>query len=465
MLPVVALVGRPNVGKSTLFNALTRTRDALVHDQPGVTRDRHYGVVRREDRAFLLVDTGGLDGNQEGLALLAEKQVTAAIEESTLVLFVGDAREGLHPFDESILQQLRRQGRNPILVVNKTDGLDEEVALADFARLGFDEVHAVAAAHQRGTGQLADMVFERLGDSAVQHADADVEMPPVRVAIVGRPNVGKSTLVNRLLGEERMLASDVPGTTRDSIEVELERDGRQYTLVDTAGIRRRGRVHEVVEKFSVIKSLQSIEACNVAVVLVDAQEGVTEQDLTVLGHALDAGRALVIAINKWDGLPMDQRDQCRSDLDRRLEFVGYARRVFISALHGSGIGDLMKAVNRAHAAAHRTFSTSELNRTLQAAYEGYQPPMVAGRTAKLRYAHQGGRNPPRIIIHGSRVDTIGDNYRRYLENFFRRRLKVEGTPIRFDFREGENPYEGKVNPLNERQKRKRRRLMRHVRGG
>jgi GTP-binding protein len=464
MLPVVALVGRPNVGKSTLFNALTRSRDALVHDQPGVTRDRHYGMVRSEQRAFLLVDTGGLSGDQEGLAALAEKQVMAAIEESTLVLFVADAREGLQPMDQEILQQLRRQGRATLLVVNKTDGLDEEVALADFARLGFDTIHPVAAAHQRGTAQLAETIFEALGERARLPAEDDIEAPPMRVAIVGRPNVGKSTLVNRLLGEDRVLASDVPGTTRDAIEVELERDGRRYTLVDTAGIRRRGRVHEVVEKFSVIKSLQAIEAANVAVVMLDAREGVTDQDLAVLGHALEAGRALVIAINKWDGLSTEQREQCRADLDRRLEFVGYARRVFISALHGSGIGDLMKAVNRAHAAAHRTFGTAELNRALRAAYESYQPPMVAGRTAKLRYAHQGGRNPPRIVVHGNRVDTLGEGYRRYLENFFRKRLKVEGTPIRFEFREGENPYEGKPNELSERQKRKRRRLMRHVRG-
>jgi GTP-binding protein len=464
MLPVVVIAGRPNVGKSTLFNALTRTRDALVADLPGVTRDRHYGVCHQAVRPFVVVDTGGLDDSGDVMAGLAARQVELALAEADVVLFMVDAREGLVAQDQAILARLRRLSKPLLLVVNKLDGLDEAVALGDFATLGLAGVLPVAAAHGRGVSGVLDAVEATLPPAI----DEPLSMPAdggIRVAVVGRPNVGKSTLVNRLLGEDRMIASDVPGTTRDSIAVALERDGKRYTLIDTAGIRRRARVEEAVEKFSVIKSLQSVEAAEVVVLMLDAGEGVTDQDSGLIGHVLEAGRALVVAVNKWDGLDRYQREQCQSSLERKLVFVPWARQVFISALHGSGIGELMKAVNRAHAAANRNFTSSELNRALEAASAGAQPPLVRGHAPKLRYAHPGGSNPPTIVIHGTRTRYLAESYRRYLENFFRKRYRLEGTPVRIEFRDGENPFAGKRNELTERQQRRRKRLVRHVRRG
>ncbi|MCE5232366.1 MAG: ribosome biogenesis GTPase Der [Xanthomonadaceae bacterium] len=464
MLPVVALVGRPNVGKSTLFNALTRSRDALVADLPGVTRDRHYGVCRSAARPFVVVDTGGLTGTEQGLDALTAQQVRLAIAEASVAVLVLDARDGLLPQDRAILDELRRSGKPAVLAVNKTDGLDEHAALAEFASLGVAATLPLAAAHGRGIDALLGALQPLLPADAEPAADADDAEGGVRVAIVGRPNVGKSTLVNRLLGEERVIVSEVAGTTRDPIRVRLERDGRRYTLIDTAGVRRRARVEEAVEKFSVIKTLQSMAAAQVVVLMLDAREPVSEQDLTLTGHVLDEGRALVIAINKWDGLPAYEREQCRSALERKLDFVGWARQVFISAKHGSGLKELMRAIDRAHASATRELTSSELTRTLEQAYESYQPPLVRGHAPKLRYAHPGGHNPPTIVIHGTRTAHIADGYRRYLENFFRKRYRLEGTPIRIEFREGENPFAGRKNPLTERQVRKRRRLVRHVRG-
>ncbi|MGA9422585.1 MAG: ribosome biogenesis GTPase Der [Rhodanobacteraceae bacterium] len=462
MLPVVAIVGRQNVGKSTLFNVLTRSRDALVADLPGVTRDRHYGVCRQSARAFVIVDTGGLGDGSEDLAELTTRQVQTAIAEADAVLFVVDARDGLLPTDEAILAQLRRASKAILLVVNKVDGLDENSALSDFASLGMAAVLPVAAAHGRGVGGLLSSLIPLLPQTPVDEASAD---GGIRIAIVGRPNVGKSTLVNRLLGEERMVASDVPGTTRDSIAVALERDGRRYTLIDTAGIRRRARIEDAIEKFSVIKAMQSVAASEVTILMLDANEGVTDQDAGLIGHVLEAGRALVLAVNKWDGLDRYQREQCRASLSRKLVFVPWARQVYISALHGSGIGDLMKAANRAHAAASRQFTSSELNRALEAACAGAQPPLVRGHAPKLRYAHPGGSNPPTIVIHGSRTKYIADSYRRYLENFFRKRYRLEGTPVRIELRDGENPFAGKRNVLSERQQRRRQRLIRHAKRG
>ncbi|MEN6538449.1 MAG: ribosome biogenesis GTPase Der [Mizugakiibacter sp.] len=464
MLPVVALVGRPNVGKSTLFNALTRSRDALVADLPGVTRDRHYGVCRSAARPFVVVDTGGLTGTEQGLDALTAQQVRLAIAEASVAVLVLDARDGLLPQDRAILDELRRSGKPAVLAVNKTDGLDEHAALAEFASLGVAATLPLAAAHGRGIDALLGALQPLLPADAEPAADADDAEGGVRVAIVGRPTVGKSTLVNRLLGEERVIVSEVAGTTRDPIRVRLERDGRRYTLIDTAGVRRRARVEEAVEKFSVIKTLQSMAAAQVVVLMLDAREPVSEQDLTLTGHVLDEGRALVIAINKWDGLPAYEREQCRSALERKLDFVGWARQVFISAKHGSGLKELMRAIDRAHASATRELTSSELTRTLEQAYESYQPPLVRGHAPKLRYAHPGGHNPPTIVIHGTRTAHIADGYRRYLENFFRKRYRLEGTPIRIEFREGENPFAGRKNPLTERQVRKRRRLVRHVRG-
>lgn len=466
MLPVVALVGRPNVGKSTLFNALTKSRDALVADLPGVTRDRHYGVCRLGARPFVLVDTGGLSGERVDIDTLTEKQVQFAIDEASACVLLVDAREGLLPQDRAILDRLRRTGKPVLLAVNKTDGLDPQAALAEFAALGVAAIFAMAAAHARGLDALLDAVQPVLPLDA--NADADGEdldaMAGTRVAIVGRPNVGKSTLVNRLLGEERVVVSDIAGTTRDSIHVQLERDGRQYVLIDTAGVRRRGRVEEALEKFSVIKTLQSIAAADVVVVMLDAGEGVTDQDLALIGQVLDAGRALVIAANKWDGLERYDRERCKAGLERKLDFVAWARIVFLSAKHGSGLRELMRAIDRAGTAAARELGTSDLTRALEKAVAAHQPPLVRGHSPKLRFAHPGGDHPPTIVIHGTRTKHIADSYRRYLENFFRRRYKLEGTPIRIEFREGENPYAGKRNVLTENQQRKRRRMIRHVRG-
>ena len=460
MLPVVALVGRPNVGKSTLFNALTRSRDALVADMPGVTRDRHYGICRTGERPFVVVDTGGLSGTEEGIEGLTAQQVRMAISEANVLVFVVDARDGLLPQDRSILDELRRSGKPIIAAVNKTDGLDIQTSLAEFSVFGIGTTLPLSAAHNRGTEDLIEAALPLLppeSEDAVEGEDGSI-----RVAIVGRPNAGKSTLINRLLGEDRLIVSDVAGTTRDPIRVPVERDGKRYTLIDTAGVRRRARVEEAVEKFSVIKTLQSMAAAQVVVVMIDARENLADQDLTLIGHALEEGRALVIAVNKWDGMDAYQREQCERALDRRLQFVEWSKRVFISALHGSGLRELMRAVVRAHAAATKELGSSELTKTLERAYEGYQPPLVRGHAPKLRFAHPGGSNPPTIVIHGSRTKHIAPAYRRYLENFFRQRFKLEGTPIRIDFRDGENPYAGKKNVLTEAQMRKRQRMIREM---
>jgi GTPase len=465
MLPVVALVGRPNVGKSTLFNALTKSRDALVADLPGVTRDRHYGVCRIGERPFVLVDTGGLSGERIDMDQLTERQVQMAIDEAVVCVLLVDARDGLLPQDRAILDRLRRAGKPVVLAVNKTDGLDAHAALAEFASLGVAATFAIAAAHARGVDAMLTAISPLFPPDADElHADPDDAATGVRVAVVGRPNVGKSTLVNRLLGEERVVVSDIAGTTRDSIHVPLVRDGKRYTLIDTAGVRRRGRVEDALEKFSVIKTLQSIAAAEVAVVMLDAGEGVTDQDLALIGQVLEAGRALVIAANKWDGLAQYDRERCKAGLERKLDFVAWARIVFLSAKHGSGLRELMRAIDRAGAAAARELGTSDLTRALEKAVAAHQPPLVRGHSPKLRFAHPGGDHPPTIVIHGTRTKHIADSYRRYLENFFRKRYKLEGTPIRVEFREGENPYAGRRNVLTESQQRKRRRMIRHVRG-
>ena len=470
MLPLVALVGRPNVGKSTLFNALTRTRDALVHDQPGVTRDRHYGVCRVDDgRPFALVDTGGIaDGGVHlvvgDLAGATARQARAGADEADLVLFVVDGREGPSAVDDEILAWLRKAAKPTLLVVNKTDGIDARAAVAEFARYGFKDIVAVSSAHRQGIDDLVDDIRERLPEEGTTEA-LDDDPDRIRVAFVGRPNVGKSTLVNRILGEERMIASEVAGTTRDSISADLERDGRLYRLVDTAGIRRKSRVDEAVETFSIIKTLQSIEQCQVAVVMIDAREGVTDQDASVLGAVLDAGRALVVAVNKWDGLDTYQREQVEALLSRKLAFVPWAEAVRISALHGSGLRELFRAIHRAYGSATRSFSTADVTRAIEIAVESNPPPVVRGHAAKLRYAHAGGESPPTIIVHGTRLRTLSDSYRRYLENFFRKRFKLVGTPVRFVFKEGDNPYKDKKNVLSERQVAKKKRLIRHAKRG
>ncbi len=462
MLPLVALVGRPNVGKSTLFNALTRTRDALVHDEPGVTRDRNYGTCRLDaDNPFLIVDTGGIAGEEEGLAGATARQSRAAAAEADLILFVVDGREGPSALDDEILAWLRKLSRPTLLLINKVDGVDSMAVRAEFARYGFGEMLTVSAAHRQGLDDLVDEVIARLPEEGTTETlDDDPER--IRIAFVGRPNVGKATLGNRLLGEERMIASDGPGTTRDSIAVDLERDGRKYRLIDTAGLRRRSRVDEAVEKFSVFKTMQSIEYTQVAVLMLDASEGVTDQDATVLGAVLDAGKALVIALNKWDGRTDYEREQAETMLTLKFPFVPWAEAVRISATHGSGMRELFAAIHRAHASATKEFSTAEVNKTLEVAVESNPPPSVRGHVSKLRYVHPGGSNPPTFIVHGTRLKELPDSYKRYLENFFRKRFKLIGTPVNFLFREGANPYEGKKNPLTERQVKAKRRLMKHV---
>ncbi len=460
MQAIVALVGRPNVGKSTLFNVLTRSRDALVADFPGLTRDRKYGHASIGEQDFIVIDTGGLSGEAEELDEHMARQTRLAIEESTLVLFMVDARDGLTSADENIANELRRLGKPVILVLNKTDGLDAASAAAEFYALGLDQPVEIAAAHNRGLRGLLARMQQHMQTQAVE-APA-LEQGGVKVAFVGRPNVGKSTLINRFMGEERVVVFDMPGTTRDSIFVPFERDGKTYTLIDTAGVRRKRAVNEAVEKFSVIKSMQAIEQANVVVMMMDARQEVADQDLHLLGFILEAGRAVVLVINKWDGLEDHQKQKIRDDIDKQLEFVRFAELFFISALHGSNVGLLFGAIDRAYASATRDLPTPLLSELLEQAIEQHQPPLVRGRRIKLRYAHQGGMNPPRIVIHGNQTDLVPPAYKRYLSNFFRERLDIVGTPIRIEFKGGGNPYAGKRNTLTKRQQFKRKRMIRYV---
>ncbi|MGZ8217621.1 ribosome biogenesis GTPase Der [Methylomagnum sp.] len=460
MLSVVALVGRPNVGKSTLFNYLTKTRDALVADYPGLTRDRQYGRVRRGTKDFFVVDTGGIVDTGAGIDEQAMRQVQYALEEADAILFLVDARDGLNIGDEAIAERLRRIGKPIFLVVNKIDRADLAVAAGEFHALGLGEPHAISASHALGVDALLNVVESRLptpeSDESAQDADG------IRIAVVGKPNVGKSTLVNRILGEERVVVFDQPGTTRDSVYIPFERRGQRYTLIDTAGIRRRGKVGETIEKFSVIKALQAIEKANVVIYLIDAREGITDQDANLLGMVLEIGRGLIIAVNKWDGLSPELKDEVKQQIDLRLSFVDFAEKYFISALHGTNVGHLYEAVHEVYAASMLDMSTPRLTRILQDALAAHQPPLVRGRRIKLKYAHQGGQNPPIIIIHGNQTDDVPGSYKRYLINVFRETLDIHGTPIRIEFRGGENPFKGKRNELTERQIKKRRRLIKHV---
>ncbi|MEJ1298771.1 MAG: ribosome biogenesis GTPase Der [Candidatus Sedimenticola sp. (ex Thyasira tokunagai)] len=462
MLPVIALVGRPNVGKSTLFNRLTRSRDALVADQPGLTRDRQYGVGRMGNKPYVVVDTGGLSGEEDGVDVLMEQQAQAAIAEADHIFFLLDGKAGCTGSDENIARQLRRTGKPISAVVNKSENLDQDIAGADFYVLGLGDPIAIAAAHGRGVKQMISQVLDTFPDE--EEAGDDGVEKGVQIAVVGRPNVGKSTLVNRMLGEERVVAFDQPGTTRDSVFINYTHDDKPYTLIDTAGVRRRSRVNEVVEKFSVIKTLQAIEEANVVMLVLDAHKEVSEQDATLAGHILESGRALVVVVNKWDGIDSDQRASIKEELDRKLPFLGFATKKFISALHGSGVGTLYKSVDAAYANAVRNLATPELTRILEWAVQEHQPPMVNGRRIKLRYAHQGGQNPPIIVIHGNQTDAVPAAYKRYLTNRFRKVLKLDGTPIRLEFRSGSNPFEGRKNKLTDRQVRKRQRLKKYVKG-
>lgn len=479
MLPVVALVGRPNVGKSTLFNRLTRSRDALVADYPGLTRDRQYGQAQVEEHPFIVIDTGGIHGDEEGIDALMAEQSLMAVEEADAVLFLVDARAGLTAADQGIAEYLRKQNKQVFLVANKVDGIDADSAVAEFYSLALgDKVHQIAAAHGRGVTQLLTLALEphiaELSSEKSQEESADdidevdyenfdeesVEAPEendkIKLAIIGKPNVGKSTLTNRILGEERVVVYDMPGTTRDSVYIPMERNGREYTLIDTAGIRRRKNVNDVVEKYSVIKTLRAIEDANVCLLIIDAREGITDQDLSLLGFILEAGRSLVLAVNKWDGLDDSVKDRIKSELDRRLGFIDFARIHFISALHGTGVGHLYESVEEAFISATKRISTSMVTKVLDLAVFDHQPPMHNGRRIKLKYAHAGGYNPPIVVIHGNQVKHLPPSYKRYLMNYYRKSLKIMGTPIKIEFRETSNPFAGKKKLTFTEQKKKAR---------
>ncbi|MDH5446415.1 MAG: ribosome biogenesis GTPase Der [Gammaproteobacteria bacterium] len=461
MKPVIALVGRPNVGKSTLFNRLTKSRDALVADQPGLTRDRKFGEGKLGDKPYIVIDTGGLSGDDEGVDAVMATQSWLAVEQADIVLFMADARAGLTGVDEEIAQRLRISGKTVHLVVNKIDGLNADVVVAEFHALGLGEPHGIAAAHGRGVTALIGEVLDNLPGSDEEQDQLD-DYKGIRIAVVGRPNVGKSTLVNRMLGEERVVTYDLPGTTRDSIYLPFERDDQDYVLIDTAGVRRRRKINEAIEKFSVIKSLQAIEDAHVVIMMLDASEGITDQDASLLGFVLDVGRALVIAVNKWDGLESDQRDKVKRELEVKLPFINFAKVHFISALHGSGVGDLFGTVNVAYKSAMSKFTTPRLTRLLEDMVSANPPPISKGRRIKLKYAHQGGSNPPIIVIHGSQVTEVPGAYKRFLMNAFSKHLKLKGTPLRIEFKAGKNPFEGRKNKLTARQQQKRKRLMKHV---
>lgn len=456
--PILALVGRPNVGKSTLFNRLTKTRDAIVADYPGLTRDRQYGTGRVGEYPYIVVDTGGLSGEGEGVDPLMASQVQQALSEAQGIFFIVDGRVGLTPADEAIANFIRGYGKPVQVLVNKTEGCNLAVLTAEFFALGLGEPIGISSAHGDNVAEAVDELIERLPQIEMQEGHDLDEHPGIRVAIIGRPNVGKSTLVNRMLGEDRVVAFDMPGTTRDSIYVPFERDGQAYTLIDTAGVRRRKKVAEKIEKFSVIKAIEAMQDAHVVIMIMDGSEGITDQDLTLLGLAIESGRGLVLAVNKWDGLDADQRAKIKHELDFRLQFIDYAKTHLISALHGSGVGDLFKTIKQVYRAATQKIATSDLNRVLEQAVRDHRPPLVGGRRLKLRYAHLGGLNPPRVIIHGNKLDKMPKPYTRYLENVFRKAFKWVGTPVIVEYRVGENPFDEAKSEMTEREKQRKRRV-------
>lgn len=462
MLPVIALVGRPNVGKSTLFNRLTRSRDAIVASFPGLTRDRQYGHGAIGDFDYILIDTGGLSGSADGIDGPMAEQARLAMEEADLVLLIVDALDGCMAGDESIADMLRRAGKPCLLVANKIDGQNPDYVAGEFARLGLTEPAYISATNGHGISQLVnESISAMLPAEALEPEESPAE-EGIKIAVVGRPNVGKSTLVNRILGEDRVVVFDEAGTTRDSIYIPFERDGEHYTLIDTAGVRRRGRIKETVEKFSIVKTLDAISDANVVLLLFDGSEGIVDQDLHLLGHILESGRALVLVVNKWDGTSLDQKNFIKQELERRLTFINFAKIHFISALHGSGVGNLYQSILKAYRSAMRHVRTAEINDILKEAVTEHQPPMVRGRRIKLRYAHVGGNNPPIIVIHGNQTESVPDSYKRYLQNRFQVALSLEGTPVRLEFKTADNPFKGRKNTLNKRQVTRKRRLMKHV---
>ena len=461
MLPVVALIGRPNVGKSTLFNRLTRSRDAIVADYPGLTRDRQYGFGKLGPVPYIVIDTGGVAGGEEGIDELMVEQTVRALKEADVAIVMVDGRSGITAADEHVAELARRHAKKVWLAVNKAEGLDQDMVAGEFYALGIGDPIAVSAAHGDRIASFMDEVLQPFVDLDTTDVD-EGESKALRIAVIGRPNVGKSTLINRLIGEDRLVVYDQPGTTRDSVSVPFERDGRKYLLMDTAGVRRKARVHEAIEKFSIVKALQAMERAQVVIAVLDASEGVTEQDVSLMGLAVERGRALVVVANKWDGLSGEQRRHVRDELDRRLPFLDFAERMTISALHGTGVGDILPATERAYKAATRDMSTTDLTRELEAAVSEHAPPLVRGRRVKLRYAHQGGRNPPVIVIHGNQTERLPDAYRRYLVNRFRKAFRLKGTPVRLSFKTSDNPYKGKRNKLTPRQQRRRKRMIKRA---
>ncbi len=440
MLPTIVLVGRPNVGKSTLFNRLTKSRDALVADLPGLTRDRHYGRGIGSSKPYLVIDTGGFEPTAEsGILKEMAKQTLLAIDEADVIIFIVDGRAGITPQEYIIADKLRRAQRPVLLAVNKTEGMNRAVVSADFFELGLGEPLSISSAHGEGVKDLIELALEGFPEPQEDDEVRNNNRVP-KVAIVGRPNVGKSTLVNALLGEERVIAFDEPGTTRDSIEIDLEKNGKHYVIIDTAGVRKKGRVFESVEKFSVVKTMQAIEDANVAILVVDAQEGITEQDAHVAAYILDAGRALVVAINKWDGLKEDERDFIKNEIDRKLMFLDFAKFHYISALRNKGLPELFTSVDGAFKAAFAKLATPQLTRVLIDAVAQHQPPVSRGTRPKLRYAHQGGMNPPIVVVHGNHIDGVKDSYKRFLEGVFRKTFQLTGTPLRVQFKQGDNPF-------------------------
>jgi GTP-binding protein len=462
MLPVLALIGRPNVGKSTLFNRLTRSRDALVADYPGLTRDRQYGFGKLGPIPYIVIDTGGVAGGEEGIHELMVEQTVRALEEADVAIIMVDGRSGLTAADENVAELARKHARKTFLAVNKSEGLDSAIAAGEFHGLGMGEPLPVSATHGDRINALMDRVLQDFEVADAEESKGDEDDRELRIAVVGRPNVGKSTLINRLIGEDRLVVFDQPGTTRDSVSVPFERNDRKYELIDTAGIRRRAKVSEAIEKFSIVKALQAIEPAQVVIAVLDAHEGITEQDVSLLGLILERGRALVVVTNKWDGLTAADRKHIRDELDRRLPFLDFAERITISALHGTAVGDLLPAVERAFRAATRDLSTKDLTRELESAVTAHPPPLVRGRRIRLRYAHQGGRNPPVIVIHGNQTERLPEAYRRYLINRFRKVFKPKGTPVRLTLKTGANPFKGRRNKLTPRQEQKRKRLMKHA---
>jgi GTP-binding protein len=462
MTPVIALVGRPNVGKSTLFNCLTKSRHALVSNFSGLTRDRQYGSGKINDTDFIVIDTGGVEGKEEGIDAEMLNQTHQAIHEANVIFFIVDAKAGLTSADEIFAQELRQTHKPIFLILNKIDGLDAESASVDFYSLGLGNPLFTAASQNRGVTKLIQHTLEECAEKDLLESSVDVEHRGIKLAIIGKPNVGKSTLVNRMLGEDRVVVYDQPGTTRDSIFIPLTRHDLDYTLIDTAGVRRKRSVSETIEKFSIVKTLQAIKACNVAILVIDAQDGITDQDLHLLGFIVDEGSSLIIAINKWDGLEDYQKKRVKKEIDRRLEFVQFAKIHFISALHGTGVGNLFDSAQKAYACATKKHTTNALTNILNDATKQHAPPNVQGRRIKLRYAHTGGHNPPIVVIHGSQAEKLSLVYQRFLVNYYRKALKLVGTPIRIELKTTSNPYEHIRNKLSTSQIQNKRRLMKFV---